>query len=519
MGRLALALSALAAIGLAAAGIANLAQARDGVRREMHLAGGTPIELFIPAGATGRSPAVVVSHGFSGNRQLMYGFGYTLARNGYVAGLIDYAGHGGNARRLPESPAGDAQYAALAGDLDAALAFMRGRTDVDPARVAILGHSMGASAVARYGAAHPDVPATIAISLGEFGGRLPARADAPRNLLIMVGALEFAGFVNGSTAGLRAAYPDGAPGATYGDAVAGTARRLFVAPGVEHITILFSPDAYVEMVRWLDATLGGFPAGRPVHTDARMGWVLALYLAAAIGFRPLAHAVFARSAAARPAWGPGVHGGLAALIAVAAAVIAPLALRVVPYRWMPVTVGNYVGVYFAVFAAVVAAAALAASRGAITARLRASWDARLLPGTAALTAYALVTFGLPAHLEWTSFALPGARGWVAGVVFAFAFAFFLADEALAARDGPGRRAALYALSKLLVVASLTAAVFAFGAPGFLLLLVPVIAILFVWHSVYAHWLFGLTRAPWAAGVVNAAVFAWVIAATFALVAD
>lgn len=516
---MALVLSALAAVALAAVSVANLARARDGVRREVHVAGGTPIELFVPVGATGRSPAVVVTHGFSGNRQLMYGFGYTLARNGYVAGVIDYAGHGGNARRLPESPAGDAQYAALAADLDAALAFMRGRPDVDPARVAILGHSMGASAVARYGAERPGVPATVAISLGEFGGRLPPRADAPRNMLIMVGALEFAGFVNGSTAGLRVAYPDGAPGTTYGDASAGTARRLFVAPGVEHITILFSPDAHVELVRWLDASLGGFPAGRPVHTDGRMGWVLVLYLAAAIGFRPLAHALFAGSAGARPAWGPGVRGRFAVLIAVAAAVVAPLALRVVPYRWMPVTVGNYVGVYFAVFAAFAGAAALTASRGAIAARLRAAWDARLLPGAAALTAYALVTFGLPAHLEWTSFALPGARGWVVGVVFVFAFAFFLADEALAARDGQGRRAALSALTKLLVVASLTAAVFALGAPGFLLLLVPVMAVLFVWHGVYAHWLFGLTRAPWVAAVVNAAVFAWVIAATFALVTD
>ena len=104
------------------------------------------------------------------------------------------------------------------------------------------------------------------------------------------------------------------------------------------------------------------------------------------------------------------------------------------------------------------------------------------------------------------------------VLFACCFVFFFADEALVARPSRRARLVLYVATKIIVIAALLIAVFFLGAPGFLLLLLPVMVALFAWFGLYSHWLYGLTRTPWAGALLNAAVFAWVIAATFALVA-
>lgn len=533
------------AVVLAALAIFNLAQADRSIVRQAYDIDGVPMTLFLPAdlptGAqNSRLPAVLVVHGFSGNRQLMYGFGYTLAKNGYVAALIDFAGHGASLERLPDSFAGDAQYQKLAANIATALAHLRAQPFVDPERVAILGHSMGASAVSRYGSAHGDVPVTIALSLGNFGRQLPNDPGRPRNFLILVGANEFVGFIQGSTAALTAAYPDGAPGVTYGNFADGTARRLIYAPGVEHISILFSHEVYREMVRWLDQAFAVGAPDRLVEVDSRIGWVLLLYLAAVIGFQPLAATLLRGHAANAMTARSAVSGRFVILGALAAAVVAPVLLQFggALYRWMPLTVGNYVGIYFLIYGLIVGGAYLALRRrGAPAAQLTtAEQGERAAPAslgivnaalsnfalkpalaTLALTAYALVTFGLTAHLTWNNFALVGDRAWVAGVLFACCFVFFLADEWMVARASRRARAGLYALTKLIVIVSLIASVGLFGAPGFLLLLVPVIAVLFLWHGLYSHWLFGMARRPWIAAVLNAAVFAWVIAATFAVV--
>ncbi len=520
MRRAGIVLSAVIAAGLAAIAIFGLWQAGTGIQRRVVDVDGVPVELFEPAGgAANQFPAVVVAHGFSGNRQLMYGFGNTLARNGYVAALIDFAGHGSSLDRLPEG-SGEAGIRTLASNIGTALDYVRQLPNVDPARVAILGHSMGAGVVARYGAEHPEVPATIAVSLGGLGNPLPAQADAPRNFLILVGANEFAGFADGSLAGLRAAYPDGVAGTTYGDFGPGTARRLVVVPGVEHISILFSPDTYREMVEWLDDAVRGEPSrdGAALALDSRIGWILLLYLAAAIGFYPLATVALARGAGARRAPVDGtprvVPGWVAILLSAAGALLAPLLMLVVPYAWMPLSVGNYVGVYFLLYGAVLIAAMAALKRlgpqGWGEAR-------RLTLPVAVLSAYALVTFGLVAHLAWTSFALAGARLWMAVVLFFEVLVYFWADEVLVWRTSAPARAGLYALTKVFLLASLVGAIFVLRAPFFLLLLIPVMLLLFVWHGLYSHWLFRLTGRAWPAAALNAVVFAWMIAATFAVV--
>jgi len=515
-------LAAVSALSLASLAMVNLAQAESGLTRQALDANGVPMTLFLPANPpAARLPAVLVAHGFSGNRQLMYGFGYTLAKNGYIAALIDFAGHGASLDRLPDSFADDTQYQKLAANISTARDYLRQHPSVDPARIALLGHSMGASAVTRYSSARDDVPVTVAISLGNFGRQLSADPRRPRNLLILVGAAEFAGFIQGSTAALRAAYPKGTAGQTYGDFAASTARRLVYVPGVEHISVLFSQHTHSEVVRWLDQAFAFAPSTRQIDLDARIGWVLMLYIAAALGFYALARLLLRKANA--PDW-PAVRKRWVIATALIAAVTAPVALwlGLAPYKWMPLTVGNYVGMYFLIYGLITGGAWLTLRRRSAPmstegTSTRRCVNGRLIAVTLILASYALVTLGLTAHLTWNNFALASERGWVAGVLFLGCLAFFLADEAMVARTSLPARAGLYALTKLIVLVSLTVAVIALGAPGFILLLIPVMVILFAWHGLYAHWLFGLTGRPWPAAVINASVFAWLIAATFAVV--
>ena len=52
--------------------------------------------------------------------------------------------------------------------------------------MALLGHSMASDIVVRYAETHPDILATIGVSLFSRG----VTADSPRNLLVIDGALE-----------------------------------------------------------------------------------------------------------------------------------------------------------------------------------------------------------------------------------------------------------------------------------------------------------------------------------------
>jgi dienelactone hydrolase len=204
--------------------------------------GGVPLDEVHPSGASAgeRRPGVVVAHGFAGSARLMTQFSDTLSARGYVVVLLDFSGHGANTRPLPDGTASnDVSTTVLQRDLDVATTHLRGLPDVDPSRVAVVGHSMGATAVIRYALAHPEVTATVAISVPDSSYVPP---DRPARLLLLVGGVEFAGF----RAAAERAVEHG-----------GSGRSAVVVAGVEHISILYAPRTHREIVTWLDDSFGG----------------------------------------------------------------------------------------------------------------------------------------------------------------------------------------------------------------------------------------------------------------------
>ena len=132
----------------------------DGLRLQGWFVPPAPVDTRTPA------PAVLVCNGNGGDRSMRADLAAALTRLGLAVLLFDYRGYGGN----PGSPTEEG----LAADARAALAYLAGRPEVDPARVVYLGESLGAAVALRLATERP--PAALVLrspfaSLVEVGRR------------------------------------------------------------------------------------------------------------------------------------------------------------------------------------------------------------------------------------------------------------------------------------------------------------------------------------------------------------
>jgi alpha-beta hydrolase superfamily lysophospholipase len=165
---------AAAAIVAIAVALWRLEAATSGLEIERARLGQIPVTVF-RAESAGSAPVVVIAHGFAGSQQLMQPFAVTLARNGYVAVTFDFPGHGRNGAPLGGGLADDdARSRELLDALGKVVGFARDLPHGD-GRLALLGHSMASDVVVRYAQAHPEVQATVAVSLFSRG----VTADSP----------------------------------------------------------------------------------------------------------------------------------------------------------------------------------------------------------------------------------------------------------------------------------------------------------------------------------------------------
>ncbi|GAA3909802.1 dienelactone hydrolase family protein [Actinoplanes auranticolor] len=460
-----------------------LAGPSDGTTRRQVVVSGVPLaEVHPPAG--GRRPGVVVAHGFAGSARLMAQFGDSLAARGYVVVLLDFSGHGANRTPLPDSAAStDSSTAALQRDLDVAATHLRQLADVDPSRIALVGHSMGASAVTRYAGAHPEITATVALSLPDASTVLARR---PARLLLLVGALEFPGF---RAEAERAAGP------------------MVVVPGVEHISILYAPRTHRETAAWLDESFG-----RPAHDPGMpspirgIGGAALLLSALLAGLYPVARSVFgvARGSWPRPML-PQLGGAVA--VAAAATAVAVVAARLLPTNRLPLAIGGYLAGFTGVTGAAILGYLL--RRGPVfpaSAPVSAPARLRLALATPLLIGYAATAIAVPTHLGLTHAVPVGARWWLLAVLWAgFAVLAYAAERVTA-----GNSFGVLAVSAVAVVALTGAAVVGLTF-GFVLLIVPLLAVLLVWQAAWSALLHRFAAPVWLIALVGSLVVAWPLA--------
>ena len=128
---------------------------------------------YLPAGA-GPHPIALICHGWPGNEKNL-DLAQALRRAGWAAVTFNYRGSWG-------SP-GKFRFAQNPGDAAAVLAYLRDPTHakalgVDPARIVVIGHSMGGWVTARTGASDRHLAGLVMISAGDMGviGKLPRPA-------------------------------------------------------------------------------------------------------------------------------------------------------------------------------------------------------------------------------------------------------------------------------------------------------------------------------------------------------
>ena len=231
--------------------------ARQGLDLEKGVVDSVPyIVMGLDNSLDGSRPLVLIAHGLAGSSTVMEAFSLSLAHAGYVVASWDFDGHGAN----PRSMSPDIYSPGLLSNIESVLKAVGSLQLADTSALAIVGHSMGSGAALSFGQVHPNTRATVAISpVGT-----PVTPALPCNLLLMAGSLE-PRFVDNARARLAEA------GGLGGQMDQGTARKLEIIPGVEHISILFAPRAQALTLDWLNASFGFQPGARPYH-DRRLLW-------------------------------------------------------------------------------------------------------------------------------------------------------------------------------------------------------------------------------------------------------
>ncbi|MBX9758235.1 MAG: alpha/beta fold hydrolase [Beijerinckiaceae bacterium] len=494
----------LVAAALIALSLWRLHAASEGVLATPVEIGGAPATVFRLADSR-PAPVIVIAHGFAGSQQLMQSFAYAFARNGYVAVTFDFPGHGRNrapmrgsitqesgaTRNLVAATAQVADYARTLGD----------------GRLAVLGHSMASDIVIRYAIEHPDVVATIAVSM--FSPVVTAAA--PRNLLVIVG--EWEGMLTREAlrvTGLASAPQQAQPGVTYGDFASGTARRAAISPHVEHASVLFSETSLREAIGWLDQSFGVQRAGAPA-IPARGPWIMLLLAAVVLLARQLAPFL---PRVCAPAAGASLPWRKLWIPLLAPMILTPLILRVVPTGFLPVLVAEYLAAHFFVYGLLTALFLGFALRGAAIPWLPQS-ARRFVIALVALVVFNYAALAWPIDVLLTSYAPGSERAILIVAMLAGALPFFLADEWMT--RGPGAARMAYATSKLAFVASLAFAIaLDFQRLFFLAIITPFILAYFVVYGLISRWTYQATGHPFVAGLANALAVAWAIAATFPL---
>jgi hypothetical protein len=493
------AIVALIAVFAAMVALWQLERQRAGLEIRHLAVGSTPLTVYRKA-STGRAPVVVVTHGFAGSRQLMEAYALTLAHAGYVAVSFDFLGHGRN----PVAMSGDVT--SVDGTTRLLMAEIGRVTDYATAlpgvdgRVALLGHSMASDIIVRRAKEDPRVGAVVAISMFSQA----VTAEEPKNLLAIVG--EWETFLRGEAVkAARLVDADVVEGQTTGRFADGTARRVVVAPSVEHVAVLYSPTAMREARDWLDQVFGRAGAVRDAAEPAPAAtgpWIV-LLLTSLVALAWPASRLLAANQGPAPSALP-VRDFLAA--ALLPAIFTPLGLAAFDTRFLPVLVADYLALHLLVFAVV----SLALLRRAGIRAGRPAWGAGL-----ALAAYGIFVFGGVLDRYVASFMPIPDRLPIVLAITAGSIPFMLADSLL---TGAGRAPVWrVVLARTAFLASLLLAVML--NPDrlfFLLIILPVIVLFYIVFGAMGAWVGRRTGAPVAVGLGMGLTLAWALGVTFPL---
>ncbi|WP_299414963.1 alpha/beta fold hydrolase [Acaryochloris sp. IP29b_bin.148] len=435
-------------------------------------------------------PGVLIAHGFAGSKQLMLGYGYTFAQAGYASLLWDFSGHGANPAPL--------NMETLQPDLEVAYQALTKQPEVDPDRLAILGHSMGSSAVMTASIEQRDrFAATIAVS----PTRAEVTADKPANLLLQAGSGE-GQFVDSARKLLQTA------GGENQNLAEGKGRSLIVVPKVEHITILFSDISHQSALKWINKTFNQFNPSS--YVDRRMGWY-GLHLIGGLMAIAAIVPTFAPPAArtSRTPWRR--WGGLLAAPFAATAGVNLISPGVALENLGGLKVGGALGIWF-LFG------------GLVWLGVQNQWPLNIrqkdqLPSPQALSIGILVfillwlAFGAMAQVVWLQWWLIPARLKLWPILSLACLPWFLASGLAQQGVSTGKRILWWLGQNIVLIGGLILTISLLPQLGFIFLLLPIFPIIFGILSFVA----AQVKDVWSYGVGGALFFGWTLVAAFPMV--
>lgn len=437
--------------------------------------------LYIAPKNQDNIPGVLVAHGFAGSKQLMLGYAHTLAHAGYGVLLWDFGGHGANPTPL--------KFGSLQQYIDVATDTLLEQPQIDAARLASLGHSMGSGAV--ISAAIKDsqrFAATVGVSPTGKG----VTSATPRNLQLQAGSWE-PGFVTNAEKLLQAA------GGENQNLATGKGRELIIVPNAEHITILFRDASHQAALKWLDATFG--LQSNSNYLDRRMifyglhllGWLILLAaIAPKLNFNTNNQ---------RVAWLRSFAGLLIAPF-VASGLLSALNGAIDLQNLGGLLVGGALGVWF-FFAG--------------TIWLITIWNfprPKIQNLSFGLGLFALLwfAFGAMAQVVWLQWWLIPSRLLVFPILSLACLPWFLASEIVQQNVGIGKRLAWWFCQSILLITGLIVAVSLVPSLSFIYLLLPIFPLVFGILAFAAAQI----NDVWTYALGSTLFFGWTLAAAFPL---
>jgi dienelactone hydrolase len=446
--------------------------------------------LPLPAPKGERPPVVVIAHGYSADQASMSGLARSLATLGYATVTFDFSGHGSNTHAFE----GD-----LDRDLSSVVTWAQELPYVDGTRLAVLGHSMGASAVLDFATKDARPKAVVPLS----GGSTLHDAVTPAHTLLLDASGD-PGEIRDRQLELRDDLE-----ARHADV---THHEI---SGVNHLTILRSSDTVKAVVQFLDPILQpDRPAGVTVGLhDGRMTTAV-LYLLVAIGLMAVVGSLAGRLVPEGPAdpseapvWTGFVLLGGALLLTIPALSIAPI-------DPLPLGAPEPILIHLALASAVLWGSRTLARRGRLTGPVAGWFDGRAwLPlrevGWVGLAAgLAVVVLVLPIAPVFHRLVPTPERAvyWVVATLLVLPF--FAAFEGLLRRGRPARAAGWGVLGRVLLLVVLYLGLGAHALPSVIALVAPLLVLQYVVLEVIAAGAYAKARNAAVVAVVDAVLIGW-----------
>jgi pimeloyl-ACP methyl ester carboxylesterase len=439
--------------------------------------------LFIAPKGVEHGPGILVAHGFAGSKQLMFGYGYTLAHNGYGVLLLDFAGHGENAAPLDQTK--------LQQNLDVALAVLKTQPEIDPDKIGLLGHSMGSRAVMLAGIDRKNsISSVVAISPVPA----PVTSSEPRNLQLQAGEWE-GRFVQQSAQLLQDA------GGLNPNTEAGKGRSRIIVPQSEHILILLNDLSHQAALKWFNSVF--HRTSTVEFRDRRMAWY-GLHLLSWLFLLGMASPLLMEKFS-QTAWRPRSSRnwlGLGIAPFAAIGVISIMSQRVSLESLGGLQVGGALGLWLFI-------AGLGWS-GVISRFPRPT--VKSIGAGLLLFGLLWIAFGAMAQETWLQWWLIPERLKLWPALSLGCFPWFFASGIAQEQSNLTKRIIWWFAQSIALTLGLSLTLILVPKLGFLALIIPIIPIVFAILSYAAS----QVREAWSYAIASALFFGWIIASVFPL---